>query len=313
MMLGPRALAVALLVLLVAPAMPAAAQQTNAQEKTFLTFSNPVELPGVTLPAGTYVFRLADTPGRNVVQVLDRTEGEVLGQWLFVQANRLDPTGETVVTFREERAGATPAVQYWFFPGEGIGKEFVYPEDQARQIASRTGQTVLSTEGDITPDAEVFSVDARGNRTPRAAAGRAAAQQQQQVLTGCVYRTSDQPTVLALMRMDNSGDAAAQPAAPTGDAGRAAPAPAGTSGATAGPGAGSAWYRLSSADQSDVTRYVGQRVRITGTVTPGRDAAGADVVIHRLEPNRTTITAVDIQPAPELAIRSITPMSGSCE
>ena len=299
-MCGPSARVVAWLVLLVALAVPAAAQQTNVQEKTFLTFSNSVELPGVTLPAGTYVFRLADTPGRNVVQVLDRSEGEVLGQWLFVQASRVEPTGETVVTFREQREGTTPAVQYWYFPGEAIGKEFVYPEDQARQIASRTGQTVLSAEGDIEPGAAVFSVDARGNRTPRAAT---------EALTGCVYRTSDQPATFALMRME--GSAAAQAAPATGDAGRANPAPAGTSGASAG--SAGAWYRLSPADQSDLSRYVGQRVRIMGTVTPGRDASGADVLIHRIEPRRTTITAIDIQPAPQLAIGSITPMSGACE
>ena len=53
-------------------ATPVLAQETNTQELTYLTFSNNVELPGVMLPAGTYTFRLADTPSRNVVQVLDR-------------------------------------------------------------------------------------------------------------------------------------------------------------------------------------------------------------------------------------------------
>jgi hypothetical protein len=56
------------------------AQETNTQEITYLTFSNSVEMPGVTLPAGTYTFRLADTPSRNVVQVLDRDQKNVMGQ-----------------------------------------------------------------------------------------------------------------------------------------------------------------------------------------------------------------------------------------
>ena len=34
------------------------AQDFNTQEKTFLTFSNAVELPGMTLPAGTYTIRV---------------------------------------------------------------------------------------------------------------------------------------------------------------------------------------------------------------------------------------------------------------
>src|SRR5688572_17719003 len=81
------------------------AQDFNPQERTFLTFSNSVELPGMTLPAGTYTFRLADTPGRNVVQVLSQDEKEVHGQFLFVPAERPDVTGDTVVTFRETREG----------------------------------------------------------------------------------------------------------------------------------------------------------------------------------------------------------------
>lgn len=134
--------------LLVAFTIGVAAQDFNPQEKTFLTFSAPVELPGMTLQAGTYVFRLADTPGRNVVQVLSRDEKDILGQWLFVQAQRPEVTGETVITFKETREGTTPAVQYWYYPGEKIGKEFIYPKEQALKIAQRTGATVKTEGGD---------------------------------------------------------------------------------------------------------------------------------------------------------------------
>src|ERR1043165_10060166 len=77
------------------------AQNTNTQELTYLTFSNTVELPGVTLPAGTYTFRLADTPSRNGVQVLDREKKKVMGQWLFVQAERPDAATDTMIMFKE--------------------------------------------------------------------------------------------------------------------------------------------------------------------------------------------------------------------
>ena len=44
-------------------------------KKTILTFSGPVQIPGATLPAGSYVFKLADIPGnRHVVQVFDKDE-----------------------------------------------------------------------------------------------------------------------------------------------------------------------------------------------------------------------------------------------
>ena len=124
-----------------------AAQETNVSERTFLTFSSAVEMPGLTLQPGTYVFKLADTPSRNVVQVWDNDEKNMLGHWLFVQAERPEVTGDTVIMFKETRAGSTPAVQYWYFPGERIGKEFIYPKDQAERIAARTGVGVRTETG----------------------------------------------------------------------------------------------------------------------------------------------------------------------
>jgi hypothetical protein len=140
-------IATALVLTALALAGGVTAQETNTQERTFLTFSNAVEMPGVTLPAGTYVFKLADTPSRNVVQVFDRDEKDIIGQWLFVQAERPEVTGENVIMFRETREGSTPAVQFWYFPGEKIGKEFIYPKDQAQRIAARTGAAVRTEDG----------------------------------------------------------------------------------------------------------------------------------------------------------------------
>jgi hypothetical protein len=141
------------------------AQDFNTQEKTFLTFSNSVELPGLTLPAGTYTFKLADTQSRNVVQVLSQDEKQIHGQFLFVPAERMEVTGETVITFRETREGTTPAVQYWYYPGEKIGKEFIYPKDQAMAIATRTGATVMTEEGPLSANSTASSTDARGQVT----------------------------------------------------------------------------------------------------------------------------------------------------
>ena len=125
----------------------ATAQNVNTTERTFLTFSNAVEMPGVLLEPGTYVFKLADNVlSRNVIQVWDKDEKHMIGHWTFVQAERPRVTEDTVVMFRETREGATPAVQFWYFPGEKVGKEFIYPKDQAARIASRTGTQVRSED-----------------------------------------------------------------------------------------------------------------------------------------------------------------------
>jgi hypothetical protein len=160
-----------------------AAQETNVSERTFLTFSSAVEMPGLTLQPGTYVFKLADTPSRNVVQVWDRDEKNMMGHWLFVQAERPEVTDENVVMFRETREGSTPAVQFWYFPGEKIGKEFLYPKDQAERIAARTGVDVRTEAGivegggiaavqaETTTSAEASLENAPAAAQPSAAAG----------------------------------------------------------------------------------------------------------------------------------------------
>lgn len=135
-----------------------AAQDFNTNERTFLTFSSTVELPGVTLQPGTYLFKLADSQtNRHIVQVLSQDEKQIHATILAVPAERLEVTGENVVTFRETAENTTPAVQYWYYPGDRIGHEFVYPKDQAIQIAQRTGVNVLSTEGDMASSGSTVS------------------------------------------------------------------------------------------------------------------------------------------------------------
>jgi hypothetical protein len=168
-----KATALSMFVAVLALVTPSIAQDFNPLEKTYLTFSGPVELPGVSLPAGTYTFKLADTPSRNVVQVLSRDEKTVHGQFLFVQATRRDATGEPVVMFKETAEGTTPAVQYWYYPGETIGKEFVYPKDQALKIAARTHERVLASEG-----GKVTTIDESGKSTAFEAQPAPAPQQQ---------------------------------------------------------------------------------------------------------------------------------------
>ena len=142
----------------------AAAQDLNVNKRTYLTFSSAVELPGVTLQPGTYLFRLADSQtNRHIIQVLSRDEKQIYATILAVPAERLEPSDENVVTFRETTAAGPPALHYWYYPGDRTGHEFVYPKDQAVRIAQRTGENVLSTEGQIgSSNSQVSSVDAQG-------------------------------------------------------------------------------------------------------------------------------------------------------
>jgi hypothetical protein len=122
-----------------------AAHADEFNKLTLLTFSGPVDVPGITLPAGTYRFSLADPEsGRRVVKVADKDGSKTYGIFISVPNERMTPTDKPVVMFKETAAGAPPAVQAWFYPGESYGYEFAYPHDQALKIARATHQPVLS-------------------------------------------------------------------------------------------------------------------------------------------------------------------------
>src|ERR1700733_10783231 len=112
------------------------AQADEWNKKTVMTFSQPVEIPGQVLPAGTYTIKLVDIASeRHVVQFLDADGIHVIATVLAINNWRLHPTGETVVKFAE-RAGDNPeALKAWFFPGDNFGQEFVYPKTRAVELA----------------------------------------------------------------------------------------------------------------------------------------------------------------------------------
>ncbi len=127
------------------------AQAQTWNKRTTLTFNQPVELPGVTLPAGTYVFRLIDLPAaRNVVQVFNADESDVLAAILAVPHEHARAHDETVIGFEERSSGSPMAIHEWFYPGDLRGLEFVYPKERARELARETHQPVLAAA--VTPE-----------------------------------------------------------------------------------------------------------------------------------------------------------------
>lgn len=121
-------------------------------QKTKVTFSEPVQLPGEVLPAGTYTFSLLGSKSnRNIVRISNADGTETYATILAIADKRLKPTGETVIRFSETRPGDPMALRAWFFPGDVYGHEFVYSHDEAVKLAKANNQSVMSTSSDLTP------------------------------------------------------------------------------------------------------------------------------------------------------------------
>jgi hypothetical protein len=121
--------------------------------KTTITFSGPVEVPGVglhLLPAGTYVFKIVDSQSdRHIVQIFNQDETQVLTTVLAIPNYRLKTTDKTTITFRERPAGQPEALRAWFYPGRAWGEEFVYDKSRALEIAKETNEPVLYTPDEL--------------------------------------------------------------------------------------------------------------------------------------------------------------------
>jgi hypothetical protein len=218
---------------LLTSASPASAQTTQ-DRLTYVTFSGPVSIPGKTLPAGTYTFRLADSPSdRHIVQVFDKDQTKLYATLLAVPADRVEAEGDPVITFKETPSDRPPAVHYWYYAGERSGNEFVYPKNQAMMIASNSNESVMSVDTDSTD----FN-DWKNGQTSRIS-GNAAPQSGTDTTTASSATTAGSDTTSASQpATTTSGQSSAptttsgQSSAPTTTSGQSSSQPTTTSGQT---------------------------------------------------------------------------------
>jgi len=150
----------------------ARAQGGPMDSRTEFTFNRSVELPGVTLPPGTYVFRFVDaTTGKNVMQVQAKdASNKTYGMFLTISAQRPKASDDAELRFLETPAGQPAAVKTWWYPGNTIGREFIYPKSQAIRLAKATNSTVLTTKEEVKTDqmqsADLTYVSPSGQETP---------------------------------------------------------------------------------------------------------------------------------------------------
>lgn len=142
------------LALVFAIALPINLMADEWDKATKLTFSEPVEVPGVVLTAGTYWFTLADNDSdRNIVEIWNEDRTRLVTTILAIPDYRLQPTDKTVIHFEERPSDQPEAIHSWFYPGANYGEEFVYPKPRAMQLAKQVSRPVLSMPASQQPDA----------------------------------------------------------------------------------------------------------------------------------------------------------------
>jgi hypothetical protein len=100
----------------------------NASRTTYFTFSGTVQLPGVALEKGTYIFEVANpNGGSDVVKVLSRDRKKVYLMRLTRAIERRSGGNlDAAITLGETAAGIPPKVKAWYPQSETRGREFIY-------------------------------------------------------------------------------------------------------------------------------------------------------------------------------------------
>jgi len=143
--------AMVLLVAGLAMAIGFSARADTYNKLTFLTFSQPVELPGnVMLPAGTYAFTVMESvSARNVVQVFNKDRTHLYATILTIPNYRAKAADKTVIRFSETVSGAPNAIKEWYYPGNTVGQAFVYPKKRALELAKAANEPVPSMPNEL--------------------------------------------------------------------------------------------------------------------------------------------------------------------
>ena len=138
-----RLISASVLVVLVGAASGASAFTGTSDKRTYFTFSQPVALPGVTLPAGTYMFRLADdTTTRKVIQIANKEGTRSFAMLHTVPVYRSDPPRNPEVRFMETAAGAPIAVRAWWKDGETTGYGFIYSKKELAELNRPVNESI---------------------------------------------------------------------------------------------------------------------------------------------------------------------------
>jgi hypothetical protein len=132
--------------------MEVAAHADEADQSIKITFSQATEIPGQILPAGTYLFKLADPNDLDLVRIFNSEGTRLYATLETVTAERRKPAGHTVVVLAEQPDGRPETLLQWFYPGSTSGHEFVYPKQEEQQLAQDRQQTVRAKQTAETAD-----------------------------------------------------------------------------------------------------------------------------------------------------------------
>jgi len=110
----------------------------NFEHVNYVAISGRLTLPGISLPAGSYIFERTMPRGSyDLVRVMSRDHHHLYFTAFTRRVQRpLGLPADRQIVFQEVPIGTTPRLQAWYPIGESTGQEFIY--SGIRQPANAT-------------------------------------------------------------------------------------------------------------------------------------------------------------------------------
>jgi hypothetical protein len=113
----------------------------DRSKETHFTITQPLQVQGVLLAPGQYVFKLAEADTDHRVVSIDDASGRRLGVVIGVSAYRANAGDKNRFVFSQPQGSQPSTLKSWFYPGDNFGIEFPAEKltKEARGLAKSKG------------------------------------------------------------------------------------------------------------------------------------------------------------------------------
>jgi len=107
------------------------------------TFSQPVQIPGQVLPAGTYVFEMVSNINHEFVRISNADRTNVIALIPAIPTQQRGLSGKPAIILAERRESQPEAIVAWSYPGRVEGHQLLYPKQMQNELAKDKQETIV--------------------------------------------------------------------------------------------------------------------------------------------------------------------------
>jgi hypothetical protein len=115
----------------------------ETDQATKFTFSQPVQIPGRVLPAGTYLFEMVPNVNHELVRISSPDRNTVFALIQAIPTYEQGRSGKAAIILAKQEESRPEAIVAWSYPGRLEGHQFLYPKQVQTELAKDKRDTIV--------------------------------------------------------------------------------------------------------------------------------------------------------------------------